>query len=93
MSRTAASDTPPPVWVTRNTVTNTGVNTIPMRLENDALQIAAATLPFAMEVNAIEDCTVEGRQHKNITPAYNSGVNTSGTNTRQITPTPGNPGR
>src|SRR4029078_6824307 len=81
MSRIAVSDTPPPVWVTRNTVTNTGVSTIPIRLENDAMHLAAATLPFAMEVNAIEDCTVEGRQHKNNTPAYNSGVNTSGTST------------
>jgi integrase/recombinase XerD len=28
MSRIAVSETPPPVWVTRNTVTNTGVSTI-----------------------------------------------------------------
>ena len=65
---------------------------MPIRLENDAPHIAAAILPLAMEVNAIDDCTVEGRQHKNITPAYNSGVNTSGTNTRQINPAPGKPG-
>jgi hypothetical protein len=30
-----------------------------------------------------------GQQHKNITPAYNSGVNTPGTNTRQINPSTG----
>ena len=74
-------------------MTNTGVSTMPIRLENDALQIAAATLPLAMEVNAIDDCTVDGRQHKNITPAYNSGVNTAGTNTRQESPSIGKPGR
>src|SRR5258708_34083316 len=89
MSRTATSDTPPPVWVTRNTVTSAGVTTIPIRLENDALHIAAATFPFAMDVNAIEDCTVDGRQHKNITPAYKSGVNNSGTNTRESKPSNG----
>ena len=50
---------------------------MPIRLENDALHIAAATFPFAIDVNAIEDCTVDGRQHKNITPAHRSGVNTS----------------
>ena len=74
-------------------MTNSGVSTMPIRLENDALHIAAATLPFAMEVNAIDDCTVDGRQHKNITPAYNSGVNTSGTNTRQESPSIGKPGK
>src|SRR6478736_3396642 len=89
MSRTAKSDTPAPVWVTRNAVTSAGVTTMPIRLENDALHIAAATFPFAMDVNAIEDCTVDGRQHKNITPAYKSGVNTSGTNTRESKPSNG----
>jgi hypothetical protein len=79
--------------VTRKAVTNSGVSTMPIRLENDALHIAAATLPLAMEVKAIDDCTVDGRQHKNITPAYNSGVNTSGTKTRQINPALGKPGR
>jgi hypothetical protein len=72
--------------VTRKTVTNAGVSAIPIRLENEALHIAAATLPLAMDVKAIDDCTVDGRQHKNITPAYNCGLNTVGTNTRQISP-------
>src|SRR5258708_32017333 len=89
MSRTATSDTPPPAGVTRNAVTSGGVTTIPIRLENDALHIAAATFPFAMDVNAIEDCTVDGRQHKNITPAYKAGVNNSGTNTRESKPSNG----
>ena len=32
--------------------------------EADAEQIAAGTLPPAMEVKAIDDCTVEGRAHR-----------------------------
>jgi hypothetical protein len=42
-------------------------------LESDALHTAAATLPCAIAVNAIEDCTVEGRAHRNSTPSINSG--------------------
>lgn len=42
---------------------------MPARLDSDALQIAAATLPRAIEVNAIEDCTVEGSTARNRTPA------------------------
>ena len=40
----------------------------PMRLETDAAQIAAGTLPPAIEVKAIEDCTVEGSTDKNSSP-------------------------
>jgi len=40
-------------------------------LEKEALQTAPATLPFAMEVNAIEDCTVDGKKHINRKPQYN----------------------
>lgn len=47
---------------------------MPIRLLADALQTAAATLPRATEVNAIEDCTVEGKTHRNKIPRYNSGV-------------------
>jgi hypothetical protein len=54
--------------VNKNNITRTGVSTIPIRLENEALQTAAATLPLAIEVNAIDDCTVEGKQHRNIRP-------------------------
>ena len=45
-----------------------------------AEQIAAATLPRAIEVKAIEDCTVEGRMHRNMTPTYSWWVNTPGCN-------------
>jgi len=42
---------------------------MPKMLEADAEQIAAGTLPPAIEVKAIEDCTVDGRQQRNISPA------------------------
>src|SRR5215470_10105126 len=84
MSRIESKETPPPAF-TRNTVTSRGVSTIPIRLEKDALQIAAATLPRAIDVKAIEDCTVDGRQHRNRTPEYSSGVSTCGTSTRNNT--------
>ncbi|GGU74308.1 hypothetical protein GCM10010211_45200 [Streptomyces albospinus] len=45
-----------------------GVTTIPTMLENDPAQIAAATLPRAMEVNAIDDWTVDGTRHRNSRP-------------------------
>lgn len=42
-----------------------GVRTMPARLEKEPAQIAAGTLPRAMEVKAMEDWTVEGtRQRK-----------------------------
>ena len=41
---------------------------MPSRLEADAAHTAAATLPRATEVKAIEDCTVEGRQQRKSTP-------------------------
>src|SRR5690606_33658162 len=45
---------------------------MPIILENEALHTALATLPFATEVNAIEDCTVDGKKHMNKNPQYNS---------------------
>ena len=45
-----------------------------MMFEPDAAQIAAGTLPPAMEVKAIEDCTVEGSTHRNRMPAMSDGV-------------------
>ena len=60
--------------------TSSGVRKMPSRLDADALHTAAGTLPRAMDVNAIADCTVAGRQHRNRMPRYSSGV-TSGSNT------------
>src|SRR5260370_29225499 len=56
------------------TLTTTGVRKMPIRLEADALHTAAATLPLAIDVKAIDDCTVEGSVHKNRTPMYSVGV-------------------
>ncbi len=41
---------------------------MPTRLENEPAQIAAATLPRAREVKAIEDWTVDGTRHRNSSP-------------------------
>ena len=40
-------------------LTKNGVINIPKILDAEALQSAAGTLPLAIEVNAIDDCTVE----------------------------------
>src|SRR3546814_10572379 len=44
---------------------SSGVSAMPSRLEKDALTTAAATLPRAMAVKAMEDCTVEGSSVRN----------------------------
>jgi hypothetical protein len=41
---------------------------MPARLEKVAAQTAAATLPRAIEVKAIDDCTVDGSRQRNSTP-------------------------
>ena len=41
---------------------------MPSRLEADALQTAAGTLPRAIDVNAIDDCTVDGSVHRKSMP-------------------------
>ena len=69
-----------------NSTTSSGVSTTPRMLDNDALTMAAETWPRAIDVNAIEDCTVDGTRHKNSTPAYRSMVSTEGTNARQASP-------
>src|SRR3546814_17986173 len=66
-----------------------GVRNTPSRLDADALQTAAETLPRAMEVKAIEDWTVEGRQHKNRMPRYSSGVMSGAISGTAITPQTG----
>ena len=48
---------------------------MPTRLDAEALHRAAATLPPAIEVNAIEDCTVEGRVHRKSRPSTIGGAN------------------
>ena len=62
----------PPPFESRSSTTSSGVRTMPKRLETEALHRAAATLPRAIEVKAIEDCTVEGRMQTKISPAISS---------------------
>src|SRR5579863_2554308 len=47
---------------------------MPSRLDADALQTAAGTLPLAIDVNAIDDWTVDGSAQRNRTPVYSAGV-------------------
>ena len=63
-----------PLFATKNIATIAGVKNIPNKLEAVALQIAAATFPFATDVNAMDDCTVDGSMHKNKIPKYKLGV-------------------
>lgn len=41
---------------------------MPAREEKEPAQIAAGTLPRAMDVNAIDDCTVEGTSVRKSSP-------------------------
>ncbi len=66
-----SSSTPnenPPLCVCIRKAASSGVAKMPIRLEAEALHRAAATLPRAMDVKAMEDCTVDGRTQRNITP-------------------------
>ncbi|CFN68243.1 Uncharacterised protein [Bordetella pertussis] len=63
---------------------------MPSRLEADALQTAAGTLPRAIDVKAMADCTVAGRQHRNSTPRYSSGVTSGSSTGLRATPSSGN---
>ncbi len=49
--------------------TSTGVMKMPATLLRVALHTAAGTLPLAIEVKAIEDCTVDGSTHRNRIPS------------------------
>lgn len=44
---------------------------MPTRFDNVAAQMEAEILPRAIDVKAIELCTVEGRQHKKRKPSHN----------------------
>jgi hypothetical protein len=48
--------------------TSSGVRNMPKMLEAEAEQIAAGTLPPAIEVKAIDDCTVDGRTQRKRMP-------------------------
>ena len=68
MSNTAEPSTRGAPLVCMSSTTNSGVSTTPSMLDNEALTMAAGTLPCAIDVNAIEDCTVDGTRHRNSRP-------------------------
>ena len=63
---------------------------MPSRLDAVAAHSAAATLPRAIEVKAIEDCTVDGSRHSISSPAHSGGVSNSGATARIVSPIAGN---
>ena len=56
----------------KNRFTRKGVIKIPRKFDIEALHTAADTFPFAMEVKAIDDWTVDGRKHRYRTPKYSN---------------------
>src|SRR5450830_1545874 len=86
----AASGSPPAAWRCSSRPTSSGVMKMPIKVEAEALQMAAGMLPRATAVKAMADCTVAGKAHRNSTPRYRSGV-TSGCNSgRRAQPSSGN---
>src|SRR6202012_5417526 len=83
-----AGEMPPPCLAMKMAASK-GETKIPSRLEIDALQRAAATLPRAIEVKAIEDCTVDGSRHRNNSPLYRSRFSSQGTRPRAASPSNG----
>jgi hypothetical protein len=63
------ADVPPAAWFVTTRLTSAGVMKIPSRLEAEALHTAAGTLPLAIEVNAMDDWTVDGSVQRKRTPA------------------------
>src|SRR5580698_2254285 len=71
------AEPPAALWLDTTTPTIAGVMKMPSKLDADAAQTAAGTFPRPMEVNAMEDWTVDGSVQRNRTPIYSVGV-TSG---------------
>ena len=69
-----------------NVARSKGVIKIPRRLDNEAAQIAAATFPPAIDVNAMEDWTVDGSKQIKMMPRMSSGVKMFWMNGRMINP-------
>src|SRR5271169_1373130 len=67
-----------------------GVRNSPARLDPAAEQTAAATLPRAIEVKAIEDCTVEGRTQTNNKPDQSDRERACGAAAHRPNPSNGN---
>ncbi|CUJ57262.1 Uncharacterised protein [Achromobacter xylosoxidans] len=80
----------PPPWRCSSTATSSGVSTVPSRLDAVAAQIAPGTLPRAIDVKAIDDCTVDDNVHTKITPSHSDGVSSPGNTARNASPSAGN---
>ena len=50
---------------------------MPSRFDSEALHTAAATLPWAIEVKAMEDCTVDGNRQRNSSPTSSESGSTT----------------
>ncbi len=68
---------------------SSGVTTTPIRFEKDAETIAPATLPLAMEVKLMLDCTVDGTRHSHSRPWYSCWLMMVGARTRMPSPSTG----
>lgn len=69
--------------------TSSGERKIPSRLEAEAEQTAAATLPPASDVKAMADCTVAGKIHRYRKPVYSIGSTLTGAHQANRTPRTG----
>lgn len=85
----AESAEKPPPEEPSSTTASSGVSTIPSSEENDPAQMAAGTLPLAIEVKAIEDWMVEGTRHRKRNPPYSAGVSSHGTRPLAASPSSG----
>ena len=86
--RRALMENPPCVLSSRPA--SSGVSRMPSRLEAVAAHSAAGTLPRAIEVKAIEDCTVDGSTHSSSRPVHSGGVSRPGATARAARPSAGN---
>src|SRR3546814_10826205 len=67
MSRKMSKDRATPLaW--SNQPARRGLMKTPRKFDSDAAHNAAATLPPAIDVNAIDDCTVDGIKQRSTTP-------------------------
>ena len=78
----------PREWISR--LASSGVTMIPSTFDSEALHTAAATLPRATAVNAIEDCTVDGSRVRNSMPDTISGSSQPGASSLTARPIAGN---
>src|SRR6185312_15405656 len=90
ISPSACQDMPPLPPDSSSKPAHNGVMKMPSRLDAEAAHTAAETFPRAIEVNAIDDCTVDGRVHRNSTPRYRLGVTSGASSGRNAQPISGN---